>query len=161
MIRITLNSNAARIVAGLKTIPNAMLETIAAAMDRENQFTIGHIARTKLSGRSPKTLGVISSRLRGSVRATSARVAGQRVTSSIGTNVKYAAVHEFGAEPYTIRPKNGKVLAWGNATGIHFAREVRHPGFPARAMFQTGVEERTPNYSTAISRAIVEAWEKQ
>ena len=89
------------------------------------------------------------------LRATSPRVSGVDVTSSIGTNVKYAAVHEYGCAPYTIRARNGKALRWGNATGVHFARTVRHPGFPARRMFETGIEDRADAYGEALSATIL------
>jgi phage gpG-like protein len=157
---IKIESNAAEIVRGFKEWPRVMAQSVASAMDRENQFTIGHITRTKLSQRGPKTLGVVSGRLRGSVRATAALASTFSVTSQIGTNVKYAAVHEFGSRPYVIRPKTARFLRFATPRGVVFARQVNHPGLPARAMFSTGIEERSENYSTALAAAIEEAWSK-
>jgi hypothetical protein len=65
-------------------------------IDRLNQLTIGHIQRDYLSQRGPLTLGVITNRLRGSIRASLAYPDGSTVRSGIGSNVVYAAAHEFG-----------------------------------------------------------------
>ena len=50
----------------------------------------------------------------------------------VGTNVEYAAIHNFGGQtaPHTILPKNGKALKFGG----RFAKRVNHPGskIPAR-----------------------------
>lgn len=156
---IKISSNAADVSRGFKEWPRVMGLAVASAMDRENQFTIGHISRTKLSQRGPKTLGVVSNRLRGSVRATAARASTFSVTSQIGSNVKYAAVHEFGSRPYVIRMKDKK-LRFATPRGVVFARQVNHPGLPARAPFATGIEERSENYSVALSEAIERAWSK-
>ena len=49
----------------------------------------------------------------------------------IGTNVSYAAVHQFGGKSaYVIRPKNKKALAW--AGGAHPVKSVNHPPLKAR-----------------------------
>lgn len=54
--------------------------------------------------------------------------------AEVGTNVPYAAIHQFGGKtrPHVIRPKKANgVLAWPIA---NFARYVNHPGsdIPAR-----------------------------
>lgn len=54
-------------------------------------------------------------------------------------SVGYAAAVEFGSKPHVIRPKLGKVLAWGGPRTLggrlrsggrptHFAKVVNHPG---------------------------------
>jgi phage virion morphogenesis protein len=52
----------------------------------------------------------------------------------VGTNVKYAAVHQFGdkTSPTVIKPKNKKALFWPGAK--HPVKSVKHPGvtIPAR-----------------------------
>ena len=53
---------------------------------------------------------------------------------AVGTNVKYAAIHQFGGQtkPRTIRPRSKKALSWPGAR--HPVKSVRHPGskVPAR-----------------------------
>lgn len=50
----------------------------------------------------------------------------------VGTNLAYAAIHHYGGQtrPHTIRPKNGKALAFGGRV----YKKVNHPGskIPAR-----------------------------
>ena len=50
----------------------------------------------------------------------------------MGSNLKIAQYHQWGTKPYTIVPKNRKVLRFMTATGPAFARKVNHPGLPAR-----------------------------
>ncbi|MYE01471.1 MAG: phage virion morphogenesis protein [Alphaproteobacteria bacterium] len=68
----------------------------------------------------------------------------------VGTNVVYAAIHQFGGKtkPRIIRPKRAKALAFrvGNVAGgrgvLRFASKVRHPGsrIPARPFL--GIDDR-------------------
>jgi phage gpG-like protein len=161
--KIQIETNAADVARATGAFRGVAAQAIAGALDRENQFTIGYISRTKLSQRGPKTLGVGQTnggRLRGSLRASQARASGSEIESGIGTNVKYAAAHEFGTGPYVIRPKKGRFLRFGTPRGIVFARQVNHPGLPARAPIATGIEERSENYSAGIAKAVEEAWSK-
>jgi phage virion morphogenesis protein len=52
----------------------------------------------------------------------------------VGTNVVYAAIHQFGGKTkaHVIRPKKGKALMWPGAA--HPVKSVNHPGsdIPAR-----------------------------
>ena len=51
----------------------------------------------------------------------------------VGSNSKIAAIHNDGTDPYTIRPKNKKLLSFKVAAGGQvFAKEVNHPGLPKR-----------------------------
>lgn len=162
-VQVTIDPRAYSLLHRIKDVPGAM-RVAATAMDRENQFTVGHIQQKYLS--FPKTgptqaigLRVQSNRLRGSLRATKAIATADTVKSSIGSNVKYAAIHEFGGKtaPHVIRPKNGKALKFG---GKYFAR-VNHPGsvMPARGFVQRGLEDRARDYSQSIGTAIVKFWE--
>lgn len=53
-------------------------------------------------------------------------------TATVGTNVKYAAIHQFGGKtsPHVILPRNKKALAFGGRV----VKKVNHPGsnIPAR-----------------------------
>lgn len=70
-----------------------------------------------------------SGRLASSITQTSSNEG-----AAVGTNVKYAAIHQFGGrtKPHEIRPRNKKALAWASAG--HPVRKVNHPGseIPAR-----------------------------
>jgi phage gpG-like protein len=152
--RIKIESNAAEIVRGFKEWPRVMGLAVASAMDLENQATIRHIGQNKLSRRGPSTLGVVSGRLRGSVRATPTRASTFSVTSQIGTNVEYAGVHEHGA---TIKAKNKPYLRFN--VGGRWVQK-KSVTIPARRWLSTGIQERESNYSAALSKAIEEAWSR-
>lgn len=52
---------------------------------------------------------------------------------TVGTEDEFAHFHHFGTKPYTIRPKTkGGFLVFKTADGMVMAREVHHPGIPAR-----------------------------
>jgi len=175
MSDIAITSNAEDIVRRLQAFPEAMAKAIEGALDAENQNTIGHISATKLSQRGPTTLGVRSNRLRSSVRATEAEeLTDGTISSSIGSNVIYAGVHEHGIDQivtvrqftrrnsgndrFTLTGRGSRKLA---ASGISVVKShPMHMRFPARAMFRTGIEECAENYSASVSAAIIEAWQQ-
>lgn len=177
---ITLSPKAKALLAAATAWPITLKGAIAAALDAQNELTTGHIQRTKLSVRGPQTLGVRTNRLRLSARPTKAIIAGDAILSSIGSNVAYAGVHEFGFKGkvpvaafvrhqfsndqvrgqrrgFVARRKGERIQATG------FARvraHTRNVNFPARAMFRTGIEERQAKYAAALSRAIVATFEQ-
>lgn len=55
-------------------------------------------------------------------------VESDRTSAQVGTNVKYARIHQFGGRtsPHTIRPVNGRALFWPGAK--HPVKAVHHPG---------------------------------
>lgn len=59
-------------------------------------------------------------------------------SARVGTNVAYAAIHNFGGQTaaHMIYPRHKKALAW--ATGAYPVKSVKHPGsrIPARPFMQ-------------------------
>lgn len=173
-LAINITTNAAQAAAQLRGAPKRMIAGIKRALDEENQYTKGHIETAKLSVRGPKTLGVRSNRLRESVNATKAVAVADGITSSIGSNVKYAGVHERGFtgtvqvsshrrkfsafDVHSRGPRGGRGKKV--ASGVVFVRaHAMKMNLPAREMFRTGIEERTQNYAASVSAAIVAAWQ--
>jgi len=72
-------------------------------------------------------------RLRNSITETS-----DNDSARVGTNVAYAAIHNFGGQTaaHMIYPRHKKALAW--ATGAYPVKSVKHPGsrIPARPFMQ-------------------------
>ena len=70
---------------------------------------------------------------------------------SVGTNVKYAAIHQFGGRtpPHVIRPKTKKALFWPGAG--HPVKSVKHPGskMPKRPFLMVQNED-WPRIKSAI-----------
>lgn len=184
MITLDLSTNAAAILAKLRALPARMATNIAAAMDKQNEKTIAHAQRHYLTGPRPQKLGVRTNRLRSSLTAAPARVAGSQVISAIGTNVEYAGVHERGIDKeVTVRAhkrnifrthqtgggavfdmKTGKIkrvkpkkvsLLQGQATVRSFTRKMK---LPARPFLRPAIEDSRLAYAHAVSRAIERAW---
>lgn len=172
-------------LARFEQLPRRVLVGIARGLDKANQLTVGVIQRDFMSfpKSSPPTmegLRVITNRLRGSVRASKAVIAGDTVTSSIGSNVKYAALHEFGGvitvtkKPGTVRLRTdarGNLLRQGPngrlaifAKNVHKrAKEVAFGGstytatYPARRPFLRGINRTRETTIDIVSRAAIAA----
>ncbi len=164
--KIELTPEAQACLRAVERLPESALIEIAKAMNLQNNLTVRHIDIDYLSfpkDQPPVDIGLraVSGRLRGSLRASPAEVSGQSVVSGIGSNVKYAAIHEFGGRtaPHEIRPKAGAALKFQIGERTVFAKVVHHPGseIPARAPIQHGIEDRLDSYSKAVSDAIINA----
>lgn len=63
-------------------------------------------------------------------------------TLEVGTKVPYAMYHQQGTSAYVIRPREAKALRFvGNDGEWVFAREVHHPGLPARPFLTLSDED--------------------
>lgn len=185
MISFSISEKAKALLKRMRVFPG---KEIAKSIDLQNELTIGHIQSKKLSQRGPFTLGVVTGRLRRSVRRAQSKVLADRVLSAIGTNVRYGGVHEFGysgAVNVKQHVRHGgagdRFLLGGKVITAAFARRIdpqyrkklalaasgwsvvkahqRTVNIRPRRMFQTGVAERAEDYGRAISEAIVKAWE--
>lgn len=62
-------------------------------------------------------------------------------SATVGTNVEYAAIHQFGGKtkPHVILPRNKKALAFGGRV----VKKVNHPGseIPARPFLALGADD--------------------
>jgi len=189
-LRVELSEEAEAMLSRMRS-SGPVLRQMARAMDRENQFTVAHIASVRMRGNDGKpfppelhVLGVRTARLRRSLRAVKAEVSGEVIESSIGSNVKYAGVHEFGGRievpprAVTVRLKETRKGELARQIGFENlavfakrtakrAREVRtqRRGYtiemPARAPIRSGIEDRLERYGEALSEAVRLAWQKE
>lgn len=169
MSEIRFNPPADQVLQQVRQFPQRTLNAIARAMDRENELTVSVIVEKKLShprdgGPAPSDgLRTDTNRLRASIRRTQARVEVNSVVSSIGSNVEYAGIHEFGGQtrPHIIRAKPGKTLAFQKGGQFIFRKEVKHPGskMKERAFIRRTVEARRQNYADSFTAAIQRTWE--
>ena len=182
-IQITLTPQAQQLVANLQALPVTVMAAIARGLDQANQFALARIQRDHLTGQGPfpvaeHKLGVITSRLRGSANATAAVVDGQTVRSSVGSNVAYAAIHEFGGRIHkparevktrlrttasgALVRQLGHLAVFAKKTHARY-REVTSTAvahdieIPERAPFRTGLAESAGDYRKYISAAILAA----
>ncbi len=159
VVKIVIPARIATALKNLGTFPAHVLQGIATALDVENGLTVGHIVEARMTGTGPfpveeGKLGVRTGRLRQSVRPSPARIVGSAVLSSIGTNVEYAAIHEFGG---TIVPKNKQALKF--SVGGRFVT-VTKVVMPKRAPIARGIEDCVGNYRDTIGAAITKTWDQ-
>ncbi len=78
----------------------------------------------------------------------------------IGTNVEYAAAHEFGREPYRIVPKTKKALRFEIGGETVFAKSVNHPGQKKRLFLHTSLKERKEAFREGLLKTTEQAINK-
>jgi len=156
-----------------------LLQALRVTMDNQNQLTIGHINKVRMTGTGPfapalHKLGVRSGQLRRSVRASQAVVVGEGIASTIGSNVKYAGIHEFGGRIQR-RGRQGRVnlidgrFASDAAVLKAIKRKRNKPevrrvlygaraytiNMPKRAPIFHGIQDRAGKYSAALGRTAI------
>jgi phage gpG-like protein len=184
---ITLSEEAKRVLQKLENLPERTLQAIASAIDLENSYTIKHIQEHRMNAPFdrpplPPSMGImrhISGNLKARMWARKSVITNRGVESSIGNNIKYAGIHEFGGtinrrvSPGLVRLRTTATgeLVRGSKGGAVFAkkthsrvREVAFTGgteytvnIPARRPIQRGIEDRMKDYEEAILKSIVEA----
>ena len=104
-----------------------LVRAMMLAMAAENELTVNHIVEdyASFSQTEPTTmdgLRTISGLLREAYRASAPDLQGSTIVSSIGNNVEYAAIQEFGGQTkaHDIVARNGKALAFNPGTGKFF-----------------------------------------
>jgi hypothetical protein len=152
----------------LKLDPRLFTQPVKHEMDRQNDLTIGYCQENKLSSRGPMTLGVVTGKLRQSMKRIPARVLGPAIISGIGSNLAYAAPHEFGFKGTVRVPAHwrkppvtnkGKKLRARRA-GAHSARVREHDmrlNIRERAYTRRSISERIPQYLTGLREACIRA----
>ncbi len=161
---ITASPNLAGALDALK-MP-VMLRAVARGMQRGTLLIAGRIQKDRLSGKGPfpvaqQKLGVVTGRLSQSVRGTQPQSSGDAVTTSIGTNVKYAAAHEFGfkgevnvkAHEVTMTKLFGRKLK----EPLRFSRLAarRKVNIPERRPFRAGIEENIGLLEREVSLEVI------
>ena len=184
-VTIKLTDEAQGILRSIKGMTEGMSRAVARGMDQANQIAKTRIENQHLTGKGPfpvsqHKLGVKSGLLRKSTWANKARVNGNTISSAIGSNVIYAAIHEFGgvihkdAKSGSVRLRVDRHGALFRQPGFahlaifarpqHKAREVKTKikahdiTMPERAPFRTGIAESAADYTREISAAIVNTW---
>ena len=162
-ITIQLDAASQRALRDFPQFAARAFDAVAKEMDKQNQLSIGDISTKRLNfPKEGPTVAIglrnITNRLRGSIRATPAQVIGTGVQSTIGSNVKYAAIHEFGGRtrPHKITARNGKALKLFIGGKVILRKSVNHPGsnMPARRYVSGVLEERADRYVQGFADAI-------
>lgn len=182
-IAVQIDPKAKEVVERLRNPANAVA-AVARELDRQNLETVSHIQQTRLNGVGPfpveqHKLGQKTGRLNQALHAVPASIAGSRITSSIGDNVSYAAVHEFG-KTIMVPARRGSVFLRTNARGelvrnerggaifakhsLKRKKEVQFEGqayeihMPERSPIWTGIQERREATLAALGKAFKESF---
>jgi phage gpG-like protein len=162
-VRIELSPEALQLQQELRDAPDDFAQAVKHGLDRATKEVATRIRSKRLTGRGPfpveeHRLGQVTGMLYGTTDATDAIVIREgdiaTVTSSIGTPMPYAQVHEFGfsgeesVRDHYSQSKKGKVFPVRAYT--------RQVNIPARAPFQTGIDENLDYITEQIDEAIQE-----
>lgn len=180
---IGLTNQGQNALAQMQSFPTRLLNKLVKTLDMQNQLTVSTVQQKRLSfpKSGPSTLEglrVQSNTLRKSVARVPATLTSDGISSAVkvGTNVRYAAVHEFGFTGTVqikahVRKKDIKksftTFGFKKTTKkvgeqeTHVKSHSRHVNFPARRMFQRTLEERRGAYVQAISKDVVNEWNAQ
>ncbi len=101
-LSITLTKDESAALLGLKDGAARLVRPLARAWGQASQEVLGRAVKNRFTGRGPfpvsqNKLGVVTNRLRKSMRSTAATVESTgNIVSNMGSNVSYYAPHEFG-----------------------------------------------------------------
>lgn len=181
-VQISIPTQGQELIARFTPLPQRITTGLVQTIDQQNQLTVGYIDAKKLHGpTTPTTLSVRTARLWQSIRATKASAQSGIISSSIGSNVIYAGVHEFGIDKtvrvgsFTRRNPRADVFKAGASSmatldkGGHVVRRKARPiaegishvrsftrrmKLPARAYIRSSIQERAQDYGAAMMGTI-------
>jgi phage gpG-like protein len=117
------------------------------------------LAKVKLK-LSDDVLHVRTGRLRRSINLQMTDE-GDAVVASVGTNVIYARIHEFGGttRPHVIEAKKGKALRFESNGMVYYRRRVNHPGskMPERSFLRSSLEDMRTYIHQRLEQGVAQA----
>lgn len=186
ILQIEFTEEAKVLITKLASFPEVLMPAMRRGIATGAEEAASRIQQQRLTGEGPfpiaeHMLGVRSGRLRQSVRADVGAIEGNTVSASIGTNVRYAAVHEFGFEgDVQVRPffrKNRRADRYekfervSRKTGRSYNATVktasgvspvkahkRHMKIPERAPFGYGLADSEQLITNAVTSELETAW---
>lgn len=125
------------------------------AMRRAMEDAVGKVRNTTVRSLRGQILHVKTGRLWQNIQTEVSETGGDVVTGKVGTNVEYAAIHEFGGvtRPHDITQTRT------SKKGQQYTVVIHHPGavVPARPYLRPALEDSIPYIKTAFRNAISEA----
>jgi phage gpG-like protein len=179
-VRIGFDGQTLKTIERLRTMNPRLLGASARGMSKATREIHGKITTERLTGQGPfpvsmHKLGVRTGQLRRTLRWTKAEISGNSVETTIGSNVRYAAAHEFGFEgtvPVKAHTRTrhfsakGKRLTKAGALAqarkgqavTGFVSQVRahsrKASIPERAPIRTGIEDHRDLMRQEIAGAV-------
>jgi phage gpG-like protein len=146
-----------QLIARLSAMPGKLRAGVGRAVLRLALLLQRKVQVEKLSG---QVLKVKTGSLRSSINIQVSEGA-TRVMASVGTNIRYAGIHEFGGtQPgRTILPKRGRALAFEFAGARRFFASVNRPAahYPERSFLRSALREMQPEIRTELETAVHDA----
>jgi len=155
LVYLPIKVEGADAVASKLELASAQIKAAVARAVAESAAEVTRGAKAKLSD---DVLRVKTGRLRRSVHFSLGGTS-EAPSATIGTNVEYAGIHEFGGQTkaHLIEALNAKALAFKTATGeTVFAKIVHHPGskMPERSFLRSTLGEQERSIKDRIDQAI-------
>jgi phage gpG-like protein len=145
------------LVARLQAMPEKWRASIGRAVLRLAEQLQRKVQEQKLTG---QVLKVRTGSLRSSINFRVAESASS-VIAAVGTNIKYAGIHEFGGTQgaRTIVPKTARALAFQWKGEMRFYKRVERPAvhYPERSFLRSALREMAPQIKAELEAAVREA----
>ena len=155
MIRVQIVGDK-EVITHLKEVPPRVLGLVRQAVMEEAINLVRVVKEEKLTGQILKTK---TGTLRRSV-SFGLVMEDQGLTATVGPNVTYARIHEYGGmtRAHVIQARNKKALAF-QMGGVGLVRKsVQHPGskMPERSFLRSSLRENEARIRAAIDRAVAQ-----
>ena len=98
-------ANINKTAKGLKNAAVVVKEMLLKESERFTNKAVANIKENYLSGPRPERLGVVTGRLRSSIRYLIQAVGGKQFNIRLGTDLIYARAHEYGYEARGLRKR--------------------------------------------------------
>lgn len=157
-VKITGTEGIQKSALGFKQARAELRERIFTLLMDFGNDTVATIKKDYLTGPRPGKLGVGTGRLRSSIRFQ-AVAKDDQMTVTFGSDVPYAAIHEFGGttKPHVIRPKRKPFLSFmKDGKWIYTKKDIQHPGsvIPPRPFLTPGVAQEFPKLQKRIAETL-------
>ncbi len=146
------------LVAKLDAMPGRVHDGLARAVARLGFELQRKVQAEKLSG---QVLKVRTNSLRGSINTT-VTDSGSEISASVGTNIRYGKVHEYGFDGTVgVRAHLRRITeAWGRPIAprtINVGAHSRHMHMPERSFLRSALAEMAPKIAEGLNKAVEQA----
>ncbi len=144
------------VIDRLDQIPGQVAAALRRAVEAEASKLTAYVKEQKLSGQALKTqTGALQRSINYQLQDE-----GGRIAATVGTNLAYAAIHEYGGSTraHVIEASQAKTLAFQMGGQDVFFKRVNHPGshMPERSFLRSSLEENAGSIRAAIEQAVCE-----
>jgi phage gpG-like protein len=145
-----------RVIGRLDQTPGKVAAALRRAVEAEAIKLTAYVKEQKLSGQALKTqTGTLQRSINYQLQDE-----GDRIAATVGTNLVYAAIHEYGGttRAHVIEARKGKTLVFQMGGQDVFFKRVNHPGshMPERSFLRSSLEENAGSIRAAIEATVAE-----